>query len=144
MSPCDKLCSGNPEMTNLRTDEIAFVRNLTKIGTDQNNAIYSKCVLIDNKKNRLCHILCIVYLDKCITKKTWSRSDVDHLQTGQEIYEAYNTARQPDILEVSLRGAVYRKLSFIHVFVFVIFTRRILSQTWNTTNMFVTCVLHIR
>ena len=37
----DKLCSGNPQMTNLRTDEIVFFRNLTKIGTDENKAIYS-------------------------------------------------------------------------------------------------------
>ena len=28
-------------MTNLRTDEIAFFRCLTKIGTDENKAIYS-------------------------------------------------------------------------------------------------------
>ena len=40
-SPCDKLCSGNPEMTNLHTDEIVFFRILTKIGTDENKAIYS-------------------------------------------------------------------------------------------------------
>ena len=35
------LCSGYPEMTNLRTDEIVFFRNLTKIGTDKNKGIYS-------------------------------------------------------------------------------------------------------
>ena len=28
-------------MTNLRTDEIVFLYNLTKIGTDKNKAIYS-------------------------------------------------------------------------------------------------------
>ena len=28
-------------MTNLHTDEIVFFRNLTKIGTDENKAIYS-------------------------------------------------------------------------------------------------------
>ena len=28
-------------MTNLRTDEMAFSRSLTKIGTDENKAIYS-------------------------------------------------------------------------------------------------------
>ena len=33
--------SGNVEMTNLRTDEMAFLRRLTKIGTDENKAIYS-------------------------------------------------------------------------------------------------------
>ena len=38
------LCSGNPEMTNLRTDELVFFRNLTKIGTDENKAIYSNTV----------------------------------------------------------------------------------------------------
>ena len=27
-------------MTNLRTDEMTFFRNLTKIGTDENRAIY--------------------------------------------------------------------------------------------------------
>ena len=36
------LLSDNPEMTNLRTDELVFFRNLTKIGTDENKAIYSK------------------------------------------------------------------------------------------------------
>ena len=42
------LCSGNPEMTNLRTDEIVFFRNLTKIGTDENKAIYSSmCTKFD-------------------------------------------------------------------------------------------------
>ena len=35
------LSSGNPEMTNLHTDEIIFFCNLTKIGTDENKAIYS-------------------------------------------------------------------------------------------------------
>ena len=35
-------CSVYTEMTNLRTDEIVFFRNLTKIGTDENKAIYSK------------------------------------------------------------------------------------------------------
>ena len=35
------LCSGNPEVINLCTDEIVFFRNLTKIGTDKNKAIYS-------------------------------------------------------------------------------------------------------
>ena len=40
------LCSGNPEMTNLRTDEIVFFRNLTKIGSDENKAIYSISVTV--------------------------------------------------------------------------------------------------
>ena len=35
------LCSGSPEMMNLRTDEIVSFPNLTKIGTDENKAIYS-------------------------------------------------------------------------------------------------------
>ena len=39
------LCSGNPEMTNLRTDEFFFFCNLTKIGTDENKAIYSRDLL---------------------------------------------------------------------------------------------------
>ena len=34
--PCDKLCSGNPEMSNFCTDEIVFFHNLTKIGNDEN------------------------------------------------------------------------------------------------------------
>ena len=38
---CDKVCFGNPQMTNLRTDEIIFFLNLTKIGTDENKAIHS-------------------------------------------------------------------------------------------------------
>ena len=32
-------------MTNLRTDEMAFLRSLTKIGTDENKAIYSRSFL---------------------------------------------------------------------------------------------------
>ena len=39
--PCDKTCSGNLQMTNLRTAEIIFVYNLTEIGTNENKAIYS-------------------------------------------------------------------------------------------------------
>ena len=35
------LCSHYPETTNLRTDKIVIFRNLTKIGTDENKAIYS-------------------------------------------------------------------------------------------------------
>ena len=35
------LIFGNPQMTNLRTDEIVFFSDLTKIGTDENKAIYS-------------------------------------------------------------------------------------------------------
>ena len=36
------LDSCNLEMTNLRTDEMAFFCTLTKIGTDENKAIYSR------------------------------------------------------------------------------------------------------
>ena len=39
--PVTNLHSGNVEMTNLRTDEIAFFRSLTKIGNDENKAILS-------------------------------------------------------------------------------------------------------
>ena len=39
--PVINLCSGHVEMTNLQTDEIAFFLSLTKIGTDENKAIYS-------------------------------------------------------------------------------------------------------
>ena len=39
------VCSCNPEMTNLRTDEIVFFRNLTKIDTDENKAIYSMSIV---------------------------------------------------------------------------------------------------
>ena len=39
--PVINLGSGSLEMTNLRTDEMAFSCNLTKIGTDENKAIYS-------------------------------------------------------------------------------------------------------
>ena len=35
------LYSANLHMTNLRTDEMVFFRNLTKIDTDENKAIYS-------------------------------------------------------------------------------------------------------
>ena len=35
----------NHQMTNLRTDEMVFVPNLTKIGTDENKAIYSNIIL---------------------------------------------------------------------------------------------------
>ena len=41
MVPVIDLRTGNLEMTNLRTDEMVFSRNLTKIGTDENKAIYS-------------------------------------------------------------------------------------------------------
>ena len=40
-------------MTNLRTDEIVFFRNLTKIGTDENKAIYS---------NSFIEILILIFL----------------------------------------------------------------------------------
>ena len=42
MVPVIDLRTGNLEMTNLRTDEMVFSRNLTKIGTDENKAIFSK------------------------------------------------------------------------------------------------------
>ena len=42
------LCSGDPKMTNLRTDEIVFFGNLTKIDTDENKAIYSSIQLTLN------------------------------------------------------------------------------------------------
>ena len=32
-------------MTNLSTDEIVFFHNLTKIGTDENKAIYSSYIM---------------------------------------------------------------------------------------------------
>ena len=35
------LYSAHLHMTNLRTDEMVFFRNLTKIDTDENKAIYS-------------------------------------------------------------------------------------------------------
>ena len=35
------LQSGYLKMTNLRTDEMVFCRNLTKIGTDENKGIHS-------------------------------------------------------------------------------------------------------
>ena len=38
MSPYDKLCSDNPEMTNLRTDEIDIFSQFDEIGTDENKA----------------------------------------------------------------------------------------------------------
>ncbi|KAK3098391.1 hypothetical protein FSP39_019075 [Pinctada imbricata] len=37
--------------------------------------------------------------ENCITKKSWSKKEVEHLQSGHEIYEAYKTTKQPDILE---------------------------------------------
>ena len=37
------LYSANHDMTNLRTDEMVFFLNLTKIDTDGNKAIYSTC-----------------------------------------------------------------------------------------------------
>ena len=40
---CDKQCSGCPQMTNLRTDEIVLFRNSTKISTDENKASSSIC-----------------------------------------------------------------------------------------------------
>ena len=52
--PVKKIDSGNLELTNLRTDEMAFIHSLTKIGTDENKAIYSiKSVLINATQNEL-------------------------------------------------------------------------------------------
>ena len=39
------LYSANLHMTNLRTDEMVFFHNLTKIDTDENKAIYSNCFM---------------------------------------------------------------------------------------------------
>ena len=39
--PVSNLRSGNVEMMDLSTDEMAFFRSLMKIGTDENKAIYS-------------------------------------------------------------------------------------------------------
>ena len=43
-------------MTNLRNDENVFVRNLTKIGTEENKAIYSRSpqrsVYLNREKNQ--------------------------------------------------------------------------------------------
>ena len=50
--------SGNLEMTNLRTEEMAFSRNSTKIGTDENKSIYSKsyyCILLQRKIQKPCY-----------------------------------------------------------------------------------------
>ena len=46
--PVTNLCSGNVEMRNLRTDEMAFICSLTKIGTDENKTIYSILNLKEN------------------------------------------------------------------------------------------------
>ena len=41
-APCEKICSGNLQMSNLHTEEIVYFHNLRKIGTDKNiKAIYS-------------------------------------------------------------------------------------------------------
>ncbi|XP_033750181.1 breast cancer type 2 susceptibility protein homolog isoform X2 [Pecten maximus] len=37
--------------------------------------------------------------EKCISKKKWTKRDVELMQTGHEIYEAYSTSRQPDMIE---------------------------------------------
>ncbi|XP_069138457.1 breast cancer type 2 susceptibility protein homolog [Argopecten irradians] len=37
--------------------------------------------------------------EKCISKKKWTKREVEHLQTGHEIYEAYSTSRQPYMIE---------------------------------------------
>ena len=62
-SHCDKLCSVNHEMKNLRTDEIVLFRNLTKIGTDENKAIYSS-VLTTFKFGLKCMLLQILTLPR--------------------------------------------------------------------------------
>ena len=38
-------------MMNLRTDEMAFLHSLTKIGTDENKAIHSMCFMYISKLN---------------------------------------------------------------------------------------------
>ena len=53
------LDSCNLEMTNLRTDEMAFFRSLTKIGTDENKAIYSTCTRGQGHFIHVRHILSI-------------------------------------------------------------------------------------
>ena len=52
-------------MTNLRTDEIVFFRNLTKIGTDENKAIYSiACVLYIQQISLFSPALIFVYMQE--------------------------------------------------------------------------------
>ena len=53
--PLTKLRSGNVEMAKLRTDEMAFFRSLTKIGTDENKAIYSMCIIKISMHTGQCH-----------------------------------------------------------------------------------------
>ena len=49
-----------------------------------------------------------------MSKKKWSRSEVEYLQTGREIHEALTTSRQPDYIEVrdvNLMITVFKHLS---------------------------------
>ena len=38
-----------------------------------------------------------------MSKKKWSRSEVEYLQSGRQIYEALMSTRQPDLIEVTDR-----------------------------------------
>ena len=45
-----------------------------------------------------------------ISKKKWSRSEVEYLQSGREIYEALTASRQPDMIEGLLTDRQIGKL----------------------------------
>ena len=67
-------------MTNLRTDEIVYIRNLTKIGTNENKAIYStrkwnsyrtflqvKLPIFSTGVSRVSYLVCHMCLTWCVT-----------------------------------------------------------------------------
>ena len=48
------------------------------------------------------NIDCFIFSSErqAVSKKKWSRSEVEYLQSGREIHEALTSSRQPDIIEV--------------------------------------------
>ena len=45
-------------------------------------------------------------LESCAVKRQWSESEIQELQSGQEVWEAIRTAKRPDIVEVGVTTLV--------------------------------------
>ncbi|XP_078313814.1 uncharacterized protein LOC111129947 isoform X3 [Crassostrea virginica] len=50
------------------------------------------------------------YEESCAVKRQWSESEIEDLQSGQEVWEAIRTAKRPDIVEGYLSDAQVRSL----------------------------------
>ena len=70
--PVIDLHPGNLEMTNLHTDEMGFSHNLTKIGTDENKAIYS---IWDLEKSKMLIQIHFPHLSGCALYSVCPGSD---------------------------------------------------------------------